>query len=119
MPHLTIEYSDNLHLFDTVTVLADLNAALMATGYFYEADIKSRAIRLNEFLVGVSNDERAFVHARLAVMPRPVEVRRILSATLLERLKQLYVCPENVHLQLSVEVVELDSDCYAKAVVEG
>ena len=40
MPHITIEYSDNLHNLDESWVLLQVNKALMGLGIFMDADIQ-------------------------------------------------------------------------------
>ncbi|MES2026637.1 MAG: hypothetical protein V4448_13900 [Pseudomonadota bacterium] len=59
MPHVTVEYTSNLFSLDTGKILQKLNAALAASGNFEEADIKSRAIKLDDYVVGTSADTRA------------------------------------------------------------
>jgi len=55
MPHLVIEYTNNLRdRFDARVALAELNRELDAVGEFVSEDIKSRARALDTFLVGVN-----------------------------------------------------------------
>jgi len=116
MPHLVVEYTNNLLPgFDAVQALATLNRALIASGQFEEADIKSRAVVLDTFLVGTAPAGRAFVHARLDLLSgRSAAVKRELSAALLAALSR--ACPErtDLEIQLSVEIADLDRDSYAK-----
>jgi 5-carboxymethyl-2-hydroxymuconate isomerase len=119
MPHLTLEYSANLNAFDTEATLRALNEALAASGHFNELDIKSRCIRRDAFLVGTSREPRAFVHATLAILSgRAPDMRRALSEQVLSVLKACCGAPSGVHLQLSVQVVEIERESYAKAVIE-
>ena len=68
MPHLTLEYSKNLDTFSASAALLDINRALLASGQFEEADIKSRAIALDCCQIGVQDLPRAFIHAKLAIL---------------------------------------------------
>ena len=68
VPHCTLEYSANLTDFAAGRMLAALNAELLASGLFAEADIKSCAIRLEQFAVGVVPAPRASVHLTLSVL---------------------------------------------------
>ena len=47
MPHLTLEYTRNLNNFDPALALVAINQAMLDSGLFAEADIKSRAIVLD------------------------------------------------------------------------
>ncbi len=115
MPHLTIEYTDNLPQFDAGHTLSKLNHALVASGHFEELDIKSRAIRFDTFLIGTSSTNRAFVHAKLAILSgRSAQTKRELSDNLLFVLQQNCPCPPNLHVQLCVEILEIERESYAK-----
>ena len=115
MPHLTIEYTNNLPQFNASAALLELNSVLVASGHFDEIDIKSRAIRLDTFLVGASSGPRAFVHVKLAILGgRSTQAKRELSDSLLRVLKE-HDWPGGTHVQLCVEVQEIERDVYAKA----
>lgn len=107
MPHLTLHYTDSLPI-DADALLARLNQALIASGHFEEASIKSRAIALRYFRVGDSTpDERAFIHVDLKIMPgRSEAVRAEVSEALLRVLIGQSIGP-HPELQLCVEVNEL------------
>lgn len=116
MPHLTLEYTDNLHRFDPQAALHLLNRALADSGQFDEVDIKSRALRLDAYLVGTAGTPRAFVHATLALLDgRTAEIKQTLSQRLLAVLQTLCPHPHDAHLQLTVEIRDMDRASYAKA----
>ncbi len=117
MPHLTLEHTRNLVAFDAKALLWQLNAALVASGHFEEIDVKSRAVPLDTFAVGTEPSlERAFVHVRLAILSgRPEAVKRELSEQLLAVLQTGTAWPAGLHVQLCVEVQEIDRPSYAKA----
>jgi 5-carboxymethyl-2-hydroxymuconate isomerase len=118
MPHLTVEYSNNLSEFKAETALMALNQALVASGQFEEIDIKSRAVCFDAFLVGTSPKGRAFVHAKLAILTgRTIETKQALSSNLLAALKVVCAWPEELQVQLCVEVQEIERLSYAKTSV--
>lgn len=121
MPHLTMEYTPNLPQLDVSKALLVLNQALLISGHFAaEMDIKSRAIPLSAFQVGTVSASRGFVHLKLAVLSgRSSEVKKLLSESLLAVLKDVCAWPADVEVQLSVEVVDLDRESYAKAVIRA
>lgn len=115
MPHLTIEYSTNLGTHITPALLHAANAALLGTGQFQEADIKSRAIGLDSFAIGTADAPRAFVAARLSTLSgRTALTKREIAQTLLAALE--LALPDNgLELQTSVEILDIDRDSYAKS----
>lgn len=115
MPHLTMEYSRNLHAEKLAPTLLALNRRLLDSGHFEELDIKSRAIALDQFLVGTVPEGRAFVHVKLALLSgRTEQVKRELAEGLLAVLQHAYAEEHALHLQLCVEIQEIERASYAK-----
>jgi 5-carboxymethyl-2-hydroxymuconate isomerase len=120
MPHLVLEYSENLEQFDAAACLAIANAALVASGQFEEADIKSRAFCVAAFRVGSAPAGCAFIAARLSILSgRSLETKQDLSQRVLQALQQQFLSGAGFNTQLSVEVIDIDRASYAKAVVEA
>ncbi|WP_087502803.1 5-carboxymethyl-2-hydroxymuconate Delta-isomerase [Pseudomonas sp. SID14000] len=121
MPHLNLEYSGNLRELNIDTLLLRLNQALAGSGQFPdEADIKSRAQAFGQFRLGTAPGERAFAHVRLAILSgRSAEVKRQLSASLLEVLREAIPEQPGLDIQLCVEVLDIDREPYAKARLPG
>ncbi|MCV2360305.1 5-carboxymethyl-2-hydroxymuconate Delta-isomerase [Paucibacter sp. TC2R-5] len=120
MPHLTLEYTSNLPLFKAADALLALNKLLLNSGEFEALDIKSRAIRLDTYLVGthVSNhpDNEAFVHVKLALLSgRSAQLKQTLSAGLLQVLEQACAWPKTQSVQLCVELQDIERASYAKS----
>jgi 5-carboxymethyl-2-hydroxymuconate isomerase len=68
MPHLTLEYSDNLPApVDFGALFASLHEALVEIGSFRLADLKSRAVPHPCFRVGAGSPESVFVHLNVAI----------------------------------------------------
>ncbi len=116
MPHLTVQYTANLVL-DADTLLGRLNDALVASGHFGEEAIKSRLVALDSFRVGTDEHApRAFVHARLRILPgRDEAVRAALSETLQRALGE-HLPAGPYSLQICSEVAELPAS-YRKTTV--
>ena len=120
MPHLTLEYTANLSGFDPQAALAAINAASEASGLFGESDIKSRAVAVEHYRIGVKPLPRAFVHVCVALLAgRSAAERKALADGVLAALNATVDAPPGCELQLSVETVELDRPSYAKAVLHG
>jgi len=114
MPHLTLEYSANLEGFATPAFLRTLNEALMTTGEFKEADIKSRAVRVDVFAVGTQEAPRGFISARLSILSgRTPEMKLKMSQLLLEAIKPA-LREDWQSVQVSVDVADMNRDAYSK-----
>lgn len=120
LPHFTLQYSANLAHLDVKRCLAAVNADLARSGHFHEIDIKSRAIKAEEFQVGVEAEGRGFVAGQLAVLSgRSEETRREMGRIALDALLSCLSATPRLHVQVSVEVVEMHRDIYAKAVLSN
>lgn len=120
MPHLTLEYTAGQPGFDPGAALKRINAAVVATGICGEPDLKSRAVELTHFRVGVEDEPRGFAHVRAALLSgRTPEQRKALSAAILEALKSLFPTPAAGTFQLTVETVDMDRGSYAKEILRG
>jgi len=108
MPHLTLEYADNLQ-FDVQPLLARLHAELVATGAVNLKGIKSRAIRHSAYRIADGNEEYAFVHVNLLIREgRPFEVQRDAAQRVMDVLKETFGDRfEKGHLSLSVDIKEM------------
>lgn len=85
MPHCLLEASDNLlDQPDWRGVLGQVNRTLAATGLFVEADIKSRLVRHDTFVVGDGDPRRAFVTLNVQILGgRTDDVKAQLTEALL------------------------------------
>jgi 5-carboxymethyl-2-hydroxymuconate isomerase len=108
MPHLTLEYTDNLS-FDVQSVLARLHAELAATGAVNLKGIKSRAIRHAEYRIADGDPAYAFVHVNLLIREgRPVQVQQDAAQRVMAVLKDTFGARfETGYLSLSVDIKEM------------
>jgi 5-carboxymethyl-2-hydroxymuconate isomerase len=108
MPHLTLEYTDNL-VFEVQPLLARLHAELVATGAVNLKGIKSRAIRHTEYRIADGNPEYAFVHINLLIREgRPLEIQQDATRRVMSVLKETFGSRfENGCLSLSVDLNEM------------
>ena len=120
MPHLTLEYSAGIAGFDAGHALDGLNAAMLASGLFDEADIKSRAAEFPVFRVGAATGQRHFLHVRARLLSgRTATQKQALAAALLAALKAACPAPGVGEIQLSVETADMERDSYAKEILRG
>ncbi|HEX5393992.1 MAG TPA: 5-carboxymethyl-2-hydroxymuconate Delta-isomerase [Rhodocyclaceae bacterium] len=120
MPHLTIEYTSNIQGFNASETLAAMNAILIASGECEEVDVKSRTLRLDDFQIGGNAaTARGFVHGELALLSgRSAETKKRLSDELMRGLQKLAEhWSKDLHIQLSVEIRDMDRASYGKAAI--
>lgn len=111
MPHLIIEYSDNI---ESVLALDDLMLKLrdcaVASGVFPLAGVRVRGARRDRYLVADGDPENAFIHlvARIG-HGRDLQTRQAVSkdlfATLCDHVEALF---ERRGLGLTFEMVEIE-----------
>lgn len=108
MPHLTLEYSNNLE-FDTQELLERLHSALVNTGAIQRKAIKSRAICLKEYRIADGNPEYAFVHVNLLIRAgRSIPIQEEISRSILDVLKAKFGYRfDQGFLSLSVDIKEM------------
>ena len=116
MPHLIVEYSQNLNTFPEAQALVELNEAITSHPTFPdEIELKSRFVLVDSFAIGSQPAQRAFIHAQLRLLSgRTDEIKQELSGRIAEVLQRLSPRPEGVLVQLSVEIVDMHRASYAK-----
>ena len=118
MPHLILEYTRNLApVLDVGSTLRKLNHELDSIGEFVTVDIKSRAVPLDTFVVGVTPEEQAFVHVQLAILAgRSPSLKRQVSERLLRVLRSQLTGSLQLRMQVTVQIRDIDPDGYSKAI---
>lgn len=108
MPHLTLEYTDNLD-FEVQPLLARLHEEVVATGAINLKGIKSRAIRHTQYRIADGDPQYAFVHVGLLIREgRPVEIQKEATRRVMAVLKETFGFRfEKEHLSLSVDLKEM------------
>jgi 5-carboxymethyl-2-hydroxymuconate isomerase len=111
MPHLTLEYTDNVEV-DIQPLLARLHEAMMATGAVNLKGLKSRAIRHTEYRIADGYEGYRFVHLNILIKEgRSFETRQEMAQrtmAVLEETFQHYF--EGDYISLSVDVKEMPND---------
>jgi 5-carboxymethyl-2-hydroxymuconate isomerase len=108
MPHLTLEYTDNIQ-FDVQDLLARLIDAMVATGAVNLKGLKSRAVRQTEYRIADGSEAYGFVHLGILVKEgRSVETQQEMTRrtmNVLEETFQPYF--EDGTISLSVDLKEM------------
>lgn len=120
MPNLTLEYTANLPAVDLAAVLAECNRTAADSGQFSEIDIKSRAVRVDDFVIGTEAGDRAFVYVTFALLAgRSPEIKRDLSQRLQTVLQKHFTAPPGQTLQIAVEMRDMERDSFIKVTRTG
>lgn len=108
MPHLTLEYTDNIEV-DVQPLLARLHEEIVATGAINLKGIKSRAIKHTQYRIADGNPEYAFVHVGLLIREgRPIEVQKEATQRVMKVLKETFgYLFEKRKLSLTVDLKEM------------
>ena len=114
MPHIIVEYSDNLGPdLEIPALLHDLHNKLGDHPDVSKAAIKSRAICIENAVVGEDEDANEMIHIMLKLLPRPESVREKMA----EELQEIALAHTQKHspnCTVTVETVELDAHTYCK-----
>lgn len=112
MPHLIIEYSDNISAeVHSTHVITHAHEVMINSGLFSLSDIRTRSHMTQDYLVGEKGKNGSFLHAIVYLMEgRTPGQKHKLSATLCEKIAE---CLPNID-RLSVDVRELDKSVYQK-----
>lgn len=116
MPHMTVEYTNNLQGLNEAALMEALNASVCGHPTVSdEADVKTRIASLSNYRIGLNNAGRAFAHVELRLMAgRTAEVKKELSDRVAAVLKSLIPAQNGLEVQLSVDIVDMDKPSYFK-----
>jgi len=90
MPHLTLEYSNNIEV-DVQPLLARLHEEVVATGAINLKGIKSRAIKHTQYRIADGDPDYGFVHIGLLIREgRPIEVQKDATQRVMKVLKETF-----------------------------
>ena len=108
MPHLTLEYSDNIEV-DVQPLLARLHEEVVATGAINLKGIKSRATKHTQYRVADGDPDYAFVHVGLLIREgRPIEVQKEATQRVMKVLRETFGhLFEKRNLSLTVDLKEM------------
>jgi len=119
MPHVVVDYSENLTGLNAKQLLEEINITLIETELFSPEDIKSRARKDDVFLIGLGADQ-AYIHVKAYILSgRNAEQKQLMGDQLLSTLsRKKYLQQEfNKEIQLCVELIDMPREDYFKQVV--
>jgi 5-carboxymethyl-2-hydroxymuconate isomerase len=116
MPHIVLEYSENLsELPDFRALFDDIHQALNRIGGIKVENCKSRARVAEHCYIGDGNPDNAFIHLDIEfVKGRSAEVRQTIGRECLDLVKRYYHLHLSDALQITVKVDDIALDFYFK-----
>ncbi len=117
MPHVTLEYTDNIdQTIEFHDLFAELHQVLASTAGINVNNCKSRAIRLHTYHIGEGQTENAFVHLEIRLLQgRPAELKREIGQRGLQVLERHFGPSLGEHnLQITLEVRDMQRQAYFK-----
>jgi 5-carboxymethyl-2-hydroxymuconate isomerase len=117
MPHLTLEYSNNMgEPFDIPLLFERMARTLLDYPPIRIEDIKCRAIGYDQFRVGVGKPDSAFIHLSVDIMVgRTPDQRKTLSQAMLVLLEEAFHDVfTSQPCDITVNIREIDRDSYGK-----
>lgn len=113
MPHIIIEYSANLTELNMTNLMHDCHHALNGLHNVSTDRVKTRAVKLDNFLVGTHDEKGQMIHVTLRLMTgRSVEARAELAKILYDKVRTHIPQDKYPNSALTVEIVELDKATY-------
>lgn len=111
MPHFIAEYSANIHDdIDFPEFFGQVNQFLGNTGVFPLGGIRSRAIRMDDYVIADAKHDYAFIHMTLKVgAGRDIETRQGVAEALFKLIEAHFQALKDKRLlAISFEMIELD-----------
>ena len=117
MPHLILEYTAGLRPdVEFEGLFARMHDVLCDVAGIKKGNCKSRAIKLDRYLIGDGTSAEGFVHLDVRFLAgRPLELKEEIGHQLLAVLKQSYVSrAQQGDLQITVEIRDIERAAYFK-----
>ncbi|MCL9684934.1 5-carboxymethyl-2-hydroxymuconate Delta-isomerase [Legionella maioricensis] len=115
MPHLTLEYSNNLRVTDRFNQLFDELHRLLAEELPTQlSSCKSRCIVHPLFFIGDQDEKNAFVHLTIKMLPGRADAKKKRLGEIILNILRVFFKSEStqLNLSLSVEILDLDNNYY-------
>ncbi|ALH95386.1 5-carboxymethyl-2-hydroxymuconate Delta-isomerase [Acinetobacter equi] len=119
MPHIHVEYSDNIENFEAKPLLTALNQCLVVGEYATAVDIKSRAMCQKDYVIGINEQSQGYVHVKISLLTgRSLEIRQAISEKALGVLIEYLPKQSKVEIQACIEIIEMPKETYSKKIIQ-
>jgi 5-carboxymethyl-2-hydroxymuconate isomerase len=111
MPHIVVEYSQNLQAQVKETgLLAELHRTVIASGLFSPEAVKARGVAYEDYVL--TGEDKSFLHVNVAILEgRPLEAREALMESVFAVLQQKMTQSDKI----SVNIHEMTRETYKKS----
>lgn len=112
MPHMVVEYTENIEgNLQVSELLKKMNESLIShEGLFSPQGIRSRAIKLTDYLIGDGTNSAAFVHVILKIAPgRSEEAKQNVFNHLFTTMDNYFKDTIDQKVTISLEFLELST----------
>ena len=113
MPHIIIEYSDNIEKKIKIkTLIEKVHAAAINTGIFPLGGLRVRAAKREYYKIADGHPNNGFIHVELKIGPGRDNKAKILALNQIFSTVEKYLRPihDNSPLAMSAELNEFDSE---------
>jgi len=117
VPHCVLEYTSNIvEKQDNRKILLEINNMMAGTGLFNLADIKSRVIVHDDYVIGEGSKSSAFVALDISILTgRDTVVKKLLSQSALDILKRAFSrSMEQLDCSVTVRITEMEREVYQR-----
>ncbi len=113
MPHITLEYTDNIDIESPKALLHKLVDALVATGHARRKGIRARAIKLTDYVIADDDPNYHFMFVTLLLREgRDLETRKLMSESQMQLLETefAHLNEGEKYLAVATNVIEMHAD---------
>lgn len=117
MPHITLQYTDNIGLKSSFNQLFPAVHQTINTIAGIKIDnCKSKAIKLEQYYIGDGSANNGFLHLEVKILEgRSAEIKSEIGKKLLQILKTHFNNKNKIlDLQITVEIIDIEKNCYYK-----
>jgi len=115
MPHCVVEYAEEIeNKVDIKGLINKVYQGALSSGLFEAHQIKTRALPYKHYLT--ADAKEAFIHVTVSILcGRTASQKQQLSQLVMQQLQTVELSP----ITMTVDIRDLDRDCYAKHVVSN
>jgi len=123
MPHIIIEHSKAFDDSSMINIGSQIQKIManIAHGNFDADQCKIRTISYQQFKVGLEKHNTNFIHISIKILAgRALEIRQQLAQKTFDLVEDFYRNQDNLNLRcdISIDIVEMDRDCYKKITIK-
>ena len=113
MPHISLEYTENIETIIKSDLFDKLITIIIQAAEVKYEHCKSRAVKINDFYIGSSNNNEGFVHLKIKILEgRTEKIKNQIAQESLKVLKSYFQNTKAHNIQYSIEIQEVKQGNY-------